>query len=238
VRQTHELNIHKALQEVRFLQLKFAQETTQSLLATRDIVLQRYKFFQKQLGLPDDPNVPSSLKIKGSSLTEENFDDAFEALVETYDKPVTLAKPAELKKAGQNSPSQQSGATGSGQLFMSDTEDSELNTSLSTAKDLRTAASITQAAAPILSLIPDIEINLEYWGLGGSPTVFGGKKIAAAAKWAADVLKIAAEIEQVKADMGKTQSGPREPWRQVGPTVQPGGARAERDRATHRHLVN
>ena len=49
---------------------------------------------------------------------------------------------------------------------------------------------MTQTAAPILSLIPDIEINLQYWGLGGSPTVFGGKKIAAAAKWAADVLKL------------------------------------------------
>ena len=206
VRQTHELNIQRALQEVRFLQLKLAKETTQSLLATRDIVLQRYKFFQKQLALPDDPNVPTNLKINGSPLTEENFDDAFAALVETYDKPVTLAKPADLKKAGQNSPSQQSGATGSGQLFMSDTEDSELNTSLVTSKDLRTAASVTQTAAPILSLIPDIEINLEYWGLGGSPTVFGGKKIAAAAKWAADVLKLAAEIEQIKAEQSKRKA--------------------------------
>jgi hypothetical protein len=89
---------------------------------------------------------------------------------------------------------------------MSDTEDSELNTSLVTSKDLRTAASVTQTAAPILSLIPDIEINLEYWGLGGSPTVFGGKKIAAAAKWAADVLKLAAEIEQIKAEQSKRKA--------------------------------
>ena len=206
VRQTHEININTALREVRFMQLKLAEETTQSLLATRAIVVERYTFFQKQLGLQPDPNVPNNLTIKGSALNEENFDEAFAALVETYDKPVTLAKAADLKKAGGGSPSQQSGATGSGQLFMSDSENAELNSSLSTAKDLRTAASITQAAAPVLSLIPDIEVNLEFWGMGGSPTVFGGKKISAAAKWAADVLRIAADIEQVKAEMSKRKS--------------------------------
>ena len=89
---------------------------------------------------------------------------------------------------------------------MSDTEDSELNASLNTSRDLRLAASVAQTAARILSLIPDIEINLEYWGLGGSPTVFGGKKIAAAAKWAADVLRIGAEIERDRAEMSKRKS--------------------------------
>jgi len=206
VRQTHESAINQSLREVRFMQLKLAQETTQSLTASRDIVMQRYRFFQHQLGLQADPNVPDNLKIKGSDLNEDNFDDAYASLVETYDKALTLAKPADLKKTGQNSPSQQSGATGAGQLFMSDTEDAELNSSLSTSRDLRNAASITQAAAPILSLIPDIEVNLQYWGLGGSPTVFGGKKIAAAAKWAAEVMRIAADIERDKAQMSKRKS--------------------------------
>jgi Tc toxin complex TcA C-terminal TcB-binding domain len=206
VRQSHEIGIHQALRQVRFMQLKLAEETTQSLNATRDIVLERYKYFQRQLALPPDQNVPLNLKIKGSKLDDENFDDAYAALVATYDKPVTLAKPAELKKAGQNSPSQQAGAAGAGQLFLSDTEDSELNTSLVTARDLRTAASIAQTAAPLLSLIPDVEINLEYWGLGGSPTVFGGKKIAAAAKWAADVLRIAADIERDRAETSRRKS--------------------------------
>jgi hypothetical protein len=206
VRQTHGNRINLALRQVRFMRLKLAEETTQSLNATRDIVLERYKYFQKQLGLQPDENVPTSLKIKGSQLNEDNFDDAYGALVATYDRPVTLAKAADLKKAGQNSPSQQSGATGAGQLFMSDTEDSELNTTLVSARDLRLAASVAQTAAPLLSLIPDIEINLEYWGLGGSPTVFGGKKIAAAAKWAADVLKIAADIERDKAETSRRKS--------------------------------
>jgi hypothetical protein len=206
VRQTHEGAINQALREVRFMQFKLAQETTQSLTASRDIVMQRYRYFQRQLGVQPDPNVPDNLKIKGSDLNEENFDDVYASLVETYDKNVTLARPADLNKAGQNSPSQQSGATGAGQLFMSDTEDAELNSALPTSRELRNAASITQAAAPILSLIPDIQVNLQYWGLGGSPTVFGGKKIAAAAKWAAEVMRIAADIERDKAQMSKRKA--------------------------------
>src|SRR5262245_42007169 len=206
VRQTQEININKSMREVRFVQWKLAQETTQNLLATRDIVLERYSFFQKQLGLPADPNVPNNLKIKSVPLTEETFDEAFAGLVETYDKPVTLAKAADLKKAGGGSPSQQSGATGAGSLYMTDTESAALNEMMPTARELRLAASVAQTAAPLLSLIPDIEVNLEYWGLGGSPTVFGGKKIAAAAKWAADVLRIAADIEQLRADMSKTKA--------------------------------
>ncbi len=207
VRQTHEANIQQALREVHFMRLKLAQETTQSLLTNRDTILERYRHFQRQLGLQPDPNVPNSLKIKGADLNQDNFDEAYASLVETYDKPVTLAKASDLKKSGQNSPSQQSGASGSGQLYLTDTEDSELNSSLATSRDLRLAASITQAAAPILSLIPDIEVNLQYWGLGGSPTVFGGKKIAAAAKWAADILKIAADIERDKAEMSRRKAG-------------------------------
>jgi hypothetical protein len=203
VRQSQEIAVQQSMQEVRFLQWKFAEESAKSLSARRDTVLERYKYYQRALGLPDDPNVPNSLKIKGSELTEENFDDAFDALVGTYDKPVTLQKAAALKKAGDSSPAQQSGAAGSGQLNLTESEDQELNAHLAKASDLRLAASATEAAAPILSLIPDFNINLHFWGLGGSSKIFGGSTLTSAAKFAADILKIAADIEKDKGKSSK-----------------------------------
>jgi hypothetical protein len=203
LRQTQESAVHEIMRQVRFLEWKLAEETSQSLTAARNTVLERYKYYQRALNLPDDPNVPNNLKIKGTELNEDNFDDAYAALVGTYDLAVTLQKPAVLKLAGDSSPSQQSGATGSGQLHLTETESSEVNDHLTTSRDLRTASSSAQAAAPILSLIPDFNINLHFWGLGGSSKIFGGSTLSAAAKFAADILRIASDIERNQAESAK-----------------------------------
>ena len=66
VRQTHEINVGDggaagALHAAG----SSREEQTQSLNASRDIVLERYKFFQKQLGLAPDPNVPRQPEAQG-----------------------------------------------------------------------------------------------------------------------------------------------------------------------------
>ena len=60
-------------------------------------------------------------------LTEENFDEAYSALVGQYNKPLTLQKLADLRIVDGNSPSRQSGASGQGRLYLNTNEDAELN---------------------------------------------------------------------------------------------------------------
>ena len=61
VRQRHEIQIQQMAQEVRFLQWKSAQETTKSLLTSRETALERLRYYQRLLGLPADQNAPDSI---------------------------------------------------------------------------------------------------------------------------------------------------------------------------------
>ena len=91
-----------------------AQEATTSLLTARAAILERLKYSKRLLGMAADPNVPETLPLKHPALTEENFDSVYQTLVAQYDKRLTIAGFPNLNIAGAASPSQQSGASGSG----------------------------------------------------------------------------------------------------------------------------
>jgi hypothetical protein len=194
-------------QEVRFLQWKSAEEATKSLLTSRATVLARLHYYQRLLGLPADANAPETVTIDNRDLNEANFDDQYAALVGQYDNQLTLAKLPDLRIAGNTSPMQQSGAAGQGRLYLSVNEDLELNRHLRTAKDTRLAASVADIAAPILGLIPDFDIDVAFWGIGGASTVFGGTKLAYAAKMAGEILRIVSAHEQDQAGMASRTAG-------------------------------
>jgi hypothetical protein len=90
VRQRHEVQIQQMAQNVRFLQWKQAEEATQSLLTTRATALEQLRYYQRLLGIPEDPNAPETLPLDRRELTEENFDEAYEALVAKYDLTLNL----------------------------------------------------------------------------------------------------------------------------------------------------
>ena len=70
------------VQNVRFLQWKHAQETTNGLLKTRATTLERYTYYLRLLGqTPDPATVPRRLHLDRRELTEDNFDDTYSALV-------------------------------------------------------------------------------------------------------------------------------------------------------------
>src|SRR5439155_10656010 len=142
IRQRHEIQIQTMMQDVRFLQWKSAQESTKSLLTSRATVLERLRYYQRLLGLPADQNAPDALAIDRRELTEANFDEAYAALVGQYDKTLTLQKLPALKLAGATSPAQQSGASGSGRLYLSGNENAEMNVHIPAAHTLRTIASV------------------------------------------------------------------------------------------------
>jgi Tc toxin complex TcA C-terminal TcB-binding domain len=183
VRQRHEIQIHQLTRGVRFLQWRLAQEQTQSLLTSRAMVLERFHYYQRLLGLPANPNVAETLVLQRPDLTEENFDEVYAGLVARYDKPVTRQIFPALTLAAATSPATRSTAVGQGRLYLAGNEDADLNTHGPAAREARLGAMSTDRITGILALIPDMGIDLHFWGLGGHANLFGGSLLAGAGRF-------------------------------------------------------
>lgn len=206
-RQRHEIQIQQMSQEVRYLQWQSAQESTKSLLTSRQTALERYHYYQRLLGLPADPNAPDTITLDRRELTEENFDEAYSALVDKYNKTLTLQKFPVMKQAGATSPAQQSGASGLGRLYLDVNEFLDLNVHLPGAHEQRVSAIASDTISAVLSLIPDMGVDLHFWGLGGSAKLFGGSLLAGAGRFASSILNVnASNQESQGASTSKTGS--------------------------------
>jgi hypothetical protein len=207
LRQTHEVALQTLVQNVRFLQWKHAQEATNALLKTRASAYERYQNYLRLLGqTPDGTNAPPTLSPDRTNITEATFDDVYSKLLSELDLPVPLQKQDPLQLAQASSPSNSSGASGSGQLYLITSEDKELNTHLPTARDTRMSSSISNTVASALTPIPSAEAHLAYWGLGIHSNIVSGPALAAIPKLAADVLQIAAAYETDQAGMAARTS--------------------------------
>lgn len=200
LRQGHEIKIQQMAQEVRFLQWKQSQESTESLLKSRASALERYKYYQRLLGLtPDTGIVPDELKLDRRVLTEENFDEIYLALVAQYDKVVPVLDYPQLRLEGDTSPANQPGASGQGKLYLNTNENAELNEHLPNAKRDQDRAFQLRLFAPTFSLIPDKSFNFHYWGIGGT-IIFGGRAMTENAKTGADIFDLSTSKENHKAN--------------------------------------
>jgi hypothetical protein len=200
LRQGHEIKLQQLTQDVRFLQWQQAQSSTEQIIKQRELVLERYKYYLRLLGQKPDPNAPDTLALDRSELTADNFADVFQSLVGQYDKEIATQTFGSLVLAETSSPSNQSGNTGTGALFLNKNEDAELNTHLPMARDARTAASALNTIAAVVTFIPEINADLAFWGIGAAVKVFGGSKLA-------DELKIGADIAQTVASWAQDQAG-------------------------------
>jgi hypothetical protein len=208
LRQGHEIKLQQLLQNSRFLQWKHAQELTNGLLKTRASALERYTYYLRLLGqTPDSSAVPPTLGLNRVPLSEDNFDDTYSTLVEQYNQAVPTQSYAKLQLAEGSSPSSQSGASGTGLLYLNKQEDAELNNYLPTARDTALAAQVANAAAPILNVIPDVHVDLHYWGLGAHTKVFGGDWMASAARAVAEGLQMAAAYDRDQAGIASRTAG-------------------------------
>lgn len=198
MRQRHDIQIQQLSQEVRFLQWQSAREATQSILTSRATALERLRFYQRVLGLPADPNAPDTITIDRRELTEENFDETYAALVGQYEKPLTMQKLPSLAIAGGSSPSNQSGATGVGALYLNTNENADLNIHSPNAKRIQGSAAAIKQVASVLGLIPQFPVKLAFWGLGAE-IGFGGEQLSKASMIAADILDIQASQENYNA---------------------------------------
>jgi len=185
LRQGHELKILQMVQDVKYLQWKEAETATESLLKTRESAFQRYRHYQLLLGKKDDDIKDiQNLIIQRTELNEQNFDDIYNQLVETYAKPITL----------ENYRTDQSIDGDKDNLYLNKSEDEELNVYMPSAQDSQLSSQTFERIASFLSLIP--QFNADAMPLGvGVGTGFGGQNLAAVASFLAQVNRHDAEVE-------------------------------------------
>jgi len=204
LRQSHEIKIQQMQQEVRFLQWKQAEESTESLLGSRASTVERYRYYQRLLYLPpDNAAAPDTFPLDRRELTEENFDEAYGALVGQYDKAVTVQAYPQLRLAEDTSPANQSGASGQGKLYLNTNENADLNEHAPTARDHRIGATVSDSLSQGLALMPDFGVNVHFWGLGGNAKLIGGSTFAAIGRIVASSLNTKAAHED---SMGTSSS--------------------------------
>src|SRR5262249_46599852 len=114
-------------------------------------------------------------------------------------KTISLQQFPAIRWADGNQPSNQSGANGSGQLYLTDSENAEVNTHLKTARDTGLLGSVSNALAAAVTPVPDPLADFHYWGMGGTVKLKVGTALLAAAKIAGDVFSITAAYERDQA---------------------------------------
>ena len=202
LRQNNELSLQGLVQNVRYLQWKHAQESTNALLKSRGSVFERYKNALRLLGLtPDATTAPENLTLDRTELTEATFDDLYTKLVAAYDLATPLQDLGALQMAQGSSPSSGAGASGTGKMFLINNEDAELNTHLPTARDTRLASGVANTVAAALQPIPSAEAHLAFWGMGIHSNIVSGDELAKIAKFAGEVLQVVAANETDQAGM-------------------------------------
>lgn len=207
LRQGHEIKIQEMSQEVRFLQWKQAQEASESLLKGRASALERYRFYQRLLGLtPDEEMAPDTFPLDRRELSEENFDEAYSALVGQYEKAVPVQAFSKLTLAGEASPASQSGVSGQGKLYLNANENADLNIHGPQAQTNQQLAGGLKQAASVLALIPQFPVNLHFWGLGAT-VEFGGDQLSKAAAIGADISELFATMESTSAAQASKTAG-------------------------------
>ena len=207
LRQQHELRIAELQRDSRFIAWKQAEAATEALVRSRDSTRLKYEYAARLVGFEVDRDaVPETPALLRSPFTEESFDEAYDALVKAYDLAVPKPELPTLTLAKGGSPGQAAGAEGTGPLYLIPSEDAELNIHLPAARDFTLDASVAELVAPILGLFPDFNIDLHYWGLGASSTVFGGTKLAAAAGYVGEILRTQATWEKDQAGIAARTS--------------------------------
>jgi hypothetical protein len=209
LRQNNEVALQQLTQNIRFIQWQQAQAATEALLRSRASAFERYTFYLRELGQAPNPAVaPDGFTVDHTTvLTEANFADAYQALVAQYDLPITTMPYPNLTLAQAASPANQSGASGTGTLYLNTNEDAELNTHMPTARDEHLASELIASRAPVLALVPSLEIDLHYWGLGAHSKIMGGDWLAAAANSAAGILRALATWQQDQGSMAARSAG-------------------------------
>ena len=234
LRQDHEVQLQQMIQNVRYLQWQHAQETTNGLLKTRAVTLERYTYYLRLLNLTPDhvDRAADSSPWTGASSPRptSTTSTARWSASTTWPSPLSPTTRCSWRRA--RSPSTQSGATGQGQLYLNKNEDAELNTHLPTARDTAARGErLQRRGRALLTRFRAPKLHLAFWGMGVHSKLFEAKAWPASRKLAADVLQVMAGYEtgtrrasppgpRDTSDAPTTgrsrPTWPRASWRQIG----------------------
>jgi hypothetical protein len=190
LRQRHEIHILERAQEVRYLQWQEAREATEALMRSRDAALERYVHYRRLFGEDESPELAP---LSFTTLTEENFDEAYAELVGQYAKAIEMRSFPSLEIQGDSNP------TGtSTPLYLSRNEHADLNTHPEAAFNWRLAAMTNDHLYSALAMLPTFKIKTTPMGVGTAMDVLGGPMLAHAGRIISGALNTMATNEDLK----------------------------------------
>lgn len=203
LRQGHEIDLLDRQRDARFLAWKQAEAATEALQKTRASARLRYQYYLRLLGrVPDEDLVPPLLTPDRRELTEANFAEALAAFVTAYDRAVP-----ELPYAPLGIEEVPGGdIEEAGRLSMIAPEKDEIS-HMETARDTGLAASIIKTVAGAMAFIPDINIDLHYWGIGGTSKMKIGDAMVKATTIASEIVGMIAQFEAAQAGLAGKAAG-------------------------------
>ncbi len=213
LRQQHEINISKLVQDIKFLQWKEAESATESLLKSRANAFERYRHYKKILGTSDsDIDSLKVVDLVRNSLTEETFDAVYQEMVSNYAKELAKEDYRQETSVGGLMEFAGNVVTGlfGGQLGktlpLNKNENAELNIFLPTYDTFSTLSTALKVAAPILGLIPQFNAHGTPLGVGAA-VGFGGVQLKSFASEGSELAQKVANAFASSAERASKMAG-------------------------------
>nr|WP_315173792.1 hypothetical protein [uncultured Flavobacterium sp.] len=213
LRQQHEINISKLMQDIKFLQWKEAESATESLLKSRANVFERYAHYKKILGTSEsDTNALKTVELVRNELSEETFDSAYQEMVNNY--AIDLTKENYRKETSVGGLMEFAGNVVTGiaggelgkTLPLNKNENAELNIFLPTYDTFSTLSTALKVASPILGLIPQFDAHGTPLGVGAA-VGFGGVQLKSAATEGSELVQKVASAFAASAERASKLAG-------------------------------
>ncbi len=206
MRQQHETKILTLVKDVKYLQWKETEASTEALIKSRNTVFERYKHYKTILGNQEsDIDKLKSVELARSQLTEETFDSVYGDWVDKYGQDISKEAYRQentmgglMEFAGNVVTSVFNGQLGK-TLPLNKNENAELNIYLPSADSFNTISMVLRLAAPILALIPQFDAHGTPLGVGAK-VGFGGVQLSKAAEGGSNVSKEIANAFTSSAD--------------------------------------
>lgn len=169
LRARHEHAVMEMVEQAKYGQLQEAIKSREGLLASLALAVQRYTYFELQLGKnPDEIVIPELDELDKASLAKMKL---------SVQEPELALREVEVDIAQDLGDSE-------GKIISSH-EAEELRNS-QRARSIQENVRWLQLAAQGFSVLPDPILDFHYWGIGSSIKAAGGEKLADRIRFAAD----------------------------------------------------
>jgi Tc toxin complex TcA C-terminal TcB-binding domain len=213
LRQQHELNISKLIQDVKFLQWKESEAATEALLRSRATAFERYRHYKKILGASDsDIDKLKTIELARTELNEDVFDTVYAQFIGQYANEISKEDYRKETSVGGLMEFAGNIVTGifGGQLGktlpLNKNENAELNIFLPTYDTFSTLSTALKLVSPIVALIPQFNAHGTPLGVGAAAG-FGGVELKGLADGGAEIAQKAASAFLSSAERASKMAG-------------------------------